>query len=326
MPRRFLAGGVLILLLLGSRVSADPVLLGPNGDSLIPDSVMFAASPNGSGGFAFSVIPGMSYVADINDLGEIVGDTLFSGGTYTTIEYGADAINNDGLIVGTYVRGGPHHAFTYEAGTLTTFLVPGSTESAAYGVNSQGQIVGAFVQPDPTFRFATLAFVNTDGAFTAFRVPGSQVTYFSDINDHGQIVGNFVDGAGFDHPFLYENGVMAAIDVPYGISASVQGINNAGQIVGNYIEMDGDGGLTAHAYLYDGSTFTRIEFPEVPDRILDVRTSVTGINNHGQIVGRAEFLRVPEPSTLLLFGCGLVGSVLCRRRIPVGSLQPPSMH
>jgi hypothetical protein len=52
------------------------------------------------------------------------------------------------------------------------------------------------------------------------------------------------------------------------------GINDTGQIIGNY----GDVG-SLKGFLYDGSTFTSIEYPGA------YYTEVNGINNAGQIVG-----------------------------------------
>jgi PEP-CTERM motif-containing protein len=59
-----------------------------------------------------------------------------------------------------------------------------------------------------------------------------------------------------------------------------------------------------HAFLDSGGSFTPID---VPHR---THTEAFGINTGGQIVGRD----VPEPSSLLLLGFGLLGLAAWRRK------------
>lgn len=315
--RRLSIPALIVLLFMGCSGCEGPQTSNQqtsNQQTSIPSAaaaVGFVASINGSSGFDFLIIPSapggtFSLPLGINDQGQIVGlvkgtnnGFLYSDGTFSTISYpGAEVtapsgINNAGLIVGLYANpSGPSlQAFTFQGGTFNTFEVPGSTENVAYGVNNLGQIVGAYVAPNASFPVATNAFLNTNGVFTTFTVPGTQVTNFVGINDHQQIVGSFVDKGRISNPFLYENGVMTPLNIPNALSAGAQSINNAGQIVGNYIvgdDIEGPG-LTSHAYLYNSGTFTNIEFPGIPDKIIDVSTTVTGINDRGQIIGHASF-------------------------------------
>jgi len=290
---------------LQSRAVPDP--------SLVSESVGFVAVPHGRSGFHFWVLPTapngtFSLPTSINDRGQIVGiiagthsGFLYSGGRFQTIDYpGADltapnGINNAGLIVGEYASPSAPSlsAFTYQMGTFKALLVPGSTESIAYGVNNQDEIVGSFVLPDAVFGFATHAFLATNAVFSTFAVPDSQVTIFTGINDRKKVVGSFVNNTGVSSPFLYESGVTTPIVIPNAFSAGAQSINNSDQIVGNYAVWDDiEGVLTSHAYLYSDGTVANIEFPGKPGKIIDVTTTVTGINTWGQIVGIASYTRV----------------------------------
>ena len=86
--------------------------------------------------------------------------------------------------------------------------------------------------------------------------------------------------------------------MPGATGTAAWGINDAGQLVGNYQA------LGPHGFLYSGGSVTTIDVPGA------TYTELAGINDAGKIVGRYEDTTctgVPEPSSLLLLGCGLLG-------------------
>ena len=115
-------------------------------------------------------------------------------------------------------------------GSFTTIDVPGSSFTAALGINDTGQIVGIFLDASGTghgfllsggillpsmfpasvahpttasttparlweFSSRTAGFLLSEGSFTTIDVPGSSGTQALGINDTGQIVGNFLDAS-----------------------------------------------------------------------------------------------------------------------------------
>jgi len=101
----------------------------------------------------------------INNSGQITGGTqpgfgtggvhgfLLSGGSYTMIDdpdtgtssgTTADSINSSGKIAGYYSDGAKQHGFLLDGGVFTTVDHPNALGAGVQGINSQGQLVGAY--------------------------------------------------------------------------------------------------------------------------------------------------------------------------------------
>ena len=78
--------------------------------------------------------------------------------------------------------------------------MPGSTSTAAFGINASGQIVGSYVDADGTK--IPHGFLLDNGSYTTLDPPGSTFTWAHGINDFGQIVGMYQDAGGTFHGFL----------------------------------------------------------------------------------------------------------------------------
>lgn len=113
--------------------------------------------------------------------------------------------------------------------TPTQIDVPGSLATDSYGINNQGDVVGAF------FDSASQAhgFLLQGGRFQTIDVPGSLATVAVGVNEAEEIVGNFFDGTAV-HGFLYRNGSFQQIDFPGAPNTAIRGLNSARDIVGAY--------------------------------------------------------------------------------------------
>jgi probable HAF family extracellular repeat protein len=151
-------------------------------------------------------------VTAINDSGQMVGSYgkepkadyaeriafIYSGGKVTNLgTFGgkvtaATDLNNRDQVAGySQTAGGEYHAFIYSAGALTDLgMLPGGTQSFAYGINNSGQVVGASDSVASTLH----AFLYNAGRIRDLNglIPANSgwvLTEARDINNGGQIVG-----------------------------------------------------------------------------------------------------------------------------------------
>jgi len=170
------------------------------------------------------------------------------------------------------------HGAIWSGGSETTSDYPGATDTAFFGINNAGKIVGdtnAINGGGPV-----TAFVLDQGVFSPFSVPGASVTVAEDINNNDQILGRYQDSSGSFHGFLLHSGVVTTLDFP-GLDAvfgptytdpngkiynrqnpftNPLGFNDRGDFVGvfgaSYVGADGTG------FLFREHAFTAAPVPE----------------------------------------------------------------
>ncbi|HEX5107039.1 MAG TPA: hypothetical protein VFV95_01270 [Vicinamibacterales bacterium] len=208
-------------------------------------------------------------------------------------------INARGEIVGHFITADGEHAFVYDGNEVRDLGTLGGRSSIARSINDRSEIVGYSL----TGEFDTSGLVNeaflSDGH--TMKSLGIRWSSAEHINNRGQIVGEMLVQPNLNHAFLYEDG--QAIDLgslpPLGNAAHsvALSINDRGQIVGeSNTFVTGQQSPSArfdavHAFLYENGTMRDLgTFGKVcasflgTERCMD-RSSATGINSSGQVVG-----------------------------------------
>ena len=203
------------------------------------------------------------------------------------------------LVVG--VRAAP--AAKTETFVPTTIRYPGSTSTAARGLNNSGDIVGTYacatacVNPmtGETSTAGTHGFLLEDRVYTRIDVPGGTATVARGISEQGMIVGHYNVGA-VTHGFAYFEGFyLHPIDVPAEDfdhpDSTLRNtlpirISPEGDIVGCFHE-DSATMTTMHGWLLHNGRFTVLVTPHSHNdrNSRDPDTMNNGVAPTGEIVG-----------------------------------------
>ena len=246
---------------------------------------------------------------DINDLGQVVGDSSTNGRTHgfrtpnahqspvgrpdawRPVQHMVQAINNLGQVVGFSTVPGTSnsHAFRTQGNSPINparddLLAIRSWSSSARGVNDSGQVIGFF--DSQAFRSAPNGLLNPETDLIGHGVWARP----NDINEAGQIVGDFlneVDGMTFHHAFLTTpTGQMdqaADLGTLGGPHSFAYAVNDFGVTVGTSHIATGD---NSHAFVFDGSQL--FDLNELVDNLGGwTLEDAQDVNNKGQIVGNA---------------------------------------
>ena len=178
----------------------------------------------------------------------------------------ATGINAD-AVVGRYVdSAGTTHGFLLKDGKVTAIDYPGAVFTAAWGINSQGDIVG--IRYDDPARagdgVAQHGFLLRGGVYTPLDYPGKFGLIPVRINDAGQIVGcNHDDGPSTGslmgmNGFLFSNNNWSQLSMDMTMN---NGITADGSLMTGLM---GDSPATNHGYLArtgDNSIIMPFDFP-----------------------------------------------------------------
>jgi uncharacterized membrane protein len=193
----------------------------------------------------------------INAAGEIVGTysdislrdhcfLLDKGGNYTSFDVPFDTqafpdcngINIGGDTVGIYTDGNGNHGWLRTAaGNFYQLDVAVASNTAAYGINKDRDIVGSYYDAQ---LLAMQGFLLHNGSYSTIHFPGSSSTKAFGINDRGDIVGSYSLFT-TPHGFVLHEGKWKTVDVnlPLAVETNkVTGINNRGCMVGVYTSTD----------------------------------------------------------------------------------------
>jgi probable HAF family extracellular repeat protein len=223
-------------------------------------------------------------------------------GTLGGLSSSPRAINSSGVVVGqSQDSTGQYFPFMFNGGPMFSLgSFGGSLPScAANGVNISNEAVGVCLTPVGYFRafYVLKGFKDFDPSHISY---SSQATA---INDSGVAVGgskavrcsryslNLCEGLAWHAAIFFPNGtiqVLGTLNPSYAYAdALAYGINNPGDIVG---DSEAPGGFHGFIYtngkLYDLNNWS---FRDTSNNPLTgwVITSANGINDYGQIVGKA---------------------------------------
>ena len=182
----------------------------------------------------------------------------------------------------------------------TTIHYPGSTATAARGINNRGDIVGTYncaaACTNPLTGEVSTAgghgFLLRDGVYTRIDVPGGSGTVVRGIGVQGTVVGQY-NAAGVTHGFAYSDGnYVFPIDVPAELFDNPSSparhtlavrISPQGDIVGCFHE--GTAQMTTmHGWVVRNGEFTALATPQ-GQTSRDPDTMNNGIAATGAIVG-----------------------------------------
>ncbi len=235
----------------------------------------------------------------INDNGQVVGvflesptishGFLFDSDNFTTLDVPsaiagysyAIGINNNKRIVGYYYDAKSSHTFIYDGAQFSELNATSLSTSKIFGIlgnaiNAKNQIAGTFFDQNGSH-----GYLYANDKFTVIDAPSSvkASTTVTGLNDNTDLVGYFSDGQGSNRGFLKRGTEFSTLDVPNidqkNGGTFALGINNAGTIVGNFYDNTG-----SHGFVYNAGNFKTVDAPNASRG-----TTVSGLNNHDQLVG-----------------------------------------
>jgi probable HAF family extracellular repeat protein len=248
-----------------------------------------------------------SYATAINNSDQVVGYSTFGGGSpfvHTPFfwENGlltdlgilgggdwarAECVNASGL-VGGYSRAAPlpsWHAFVWTGGATTDLGSAGGSQTAVYGVNDAGWVVGQD-NSIGAFYWNGTSFVDLDST-----VPSgwTSLNVARAINDNSMIVGDGRNSAGLNHAFLYDAGAGTAVDLGafvtgVGITSTANAISNSNVVVGSSQngETYGDDEVeVSRAFVWESGVMTDL------GTLGGALSMAFDVNESTQVVGRA---------------------------------------
>ena len=236
-----------------------------------------------------------TFALGINSAGEVVGQSLTATGQFRAFSWtsaggmtelgasianstgsGANAISDNGEVVGNYDDSSGAHAIAWENGSLSKVGPPVSINSNAYDVNLKGQVVGwATYSNNPTF---PRAFLFDNGTATDLGTLGGNTSRAYGINNSGQVVGesDIAGNTGY-HAFLWSNGKMSDLG------------GLGGNSVASYIS--GNGAIVGLSYLLGSTNYHAVLWANGAVKDLGTLGGTMSfaeqINANGQIVGAA---------------------------------------
>jgi hypothetical protein len=152
------------------------------------------------------------------------------------------AINDSGEVAGSYYGTGATYGFVRNAsGDYTSLAIPKAYSTSIAGINDAGVVTGFASATGGT---GTIGFVwDSQHGYTLFQAPGSRpgATYALAINERGIVTGFFYDNNGYSHGFVRSaSGLFSTFEVSGGTATESVAINIGAQTTGWGNDGEGD--------------------------------------------------------------------------------------
>jgi hypothetical protein len=249
---------------------------------------------------------------DINNRGDVlgwvlpdrrVGVVVDKDGVRTFTIPGAtymepDAITTNGTIAVQYFDlSGDRGPFLLDRkGRLTPVAVEGDWAFVnVWDVSDNGIVTGEVHTSEPVFR--TFGFIQDRDETHIIECPGARFTVLLAVNNRGTATGACTGDSGTAQFIVNRDGVFTALAAPGGLIFQAEAINNRGVVAGTWSD-----GITSRAGVLEDGVLIPIDYPAPPT--VDYQdpetgttlqltlgssfTTVTGINDRGEIVGHTE--------------------------------------
>lgn len=244
-------------------------------------------------------------------------NTIMSGPSdaVSTFAYGISGIN----IVGDSITSSNLSiAFIFNGTTYTILNNPAGIQTEVYGIDGSN-IVGSYVDANKDrhgFLYNGTEYITIDN-------PSGYITVLESISGFNA-VGYYLDSLHLSHSFIYNistltftqlNPPFQSDNPNYSVESFATAISG-NNIVGIYRQHSGG----EHGFIYDGTDYSTIDFPGTfgATEILGISgtTIVGNFSDGANIHGfSANFLAVPEPTSLILFTSSFIAFFWFRRRI-----------
>jgi probable HAF family extracellular repeat protein len=235
----------------------------------------------------------------INASGQIVGYTVYSEDLHIMLATGGKS----GVHPADSSASGPPRSFFWSAGHFQDLGPLGNIASEPYGINDSGQIVGEFDHDEDLDTHAYLFHAGQLRDLTADTKHGGTAHA---INNHGQIVGSIYGPGGYGlggRAFLFDQGRLQDLGSLGGDNSDALALSPSGQFIVGSSRVPWHEG---HAFIVIAGTMQDLNVLVGDDALaaagLRTLQVATGVNDRGQIVGRALSLQGRETAFLLMPG------------------------